>query len=447
MRILLICALDVWSLDRGKGAPTLERTLRAYADAGHTVDAVLPDIGANHFYDGAAPAPESRPEIPGVRFHTFHMPGLRDLAGRVPGFDALPAPLEKVDQKLRFALAFPWLAAKQAEAVLRSEPPFDLLYAYEAHAVLAARLLRRRGVRLPLVVRYQGTIMYPALKDRLLYYRRYEEALALKTRADLYIVTDDGTQGDEVLARLSPASKGRVKFWRNGLELDRLHAPSPAEREAARASLSIPDGAFVLLTASRLATWKRIDRAIRALPKVRAWVPGAMLLVAGDGEERARLEALARSVGVADAVRFAGAVRQTDVMTYMHASDVFLAVADLSNVGNPLLEAMTCGMCIVAVDAGDTRELIEDGGTGRLVDSSQRSGIAKALEERLADLLVALAADAGQRARLAAGAEAYARRQFWTWDQRMAAEVDAVQALAPGAGGPRTATQAAPGSG
>ena len=82
MRILLICALDVWSLDQGKGAPTLERTLRAYGEAGHQVDAVLPDIGANHFYrsrGAGGEAPESRPRIPNVRFHTFHMPSVRDL--------------------------------------------------------------------------------------------------------------------------------------------------------------------------------------------------------------------------------------------------------------------------------------------------------------------------------------------------------------------------------
>ena len=72
--------------------------------------------------------------------------------------------------------------------------------------MLAARLLRRRGFRLPLVTRFQGTVMHPALDDRLLYYRRYEEALALKTPADLVIMTDDGTQGDDVLARLNPAS-------------------------------------------------------------------------------------------------------------------------------------------------------------------------------------------------------------------------------------------------
>ena len=53
-----------------------------------------------------------------------------------------------------------------------------------------------------------------------------------------------------------------------------------------------------MLTASRLATWKRVDRAIRALPKVRVVGAERDALVVGDGEERARLEALARELGV-----------------------------------------------------------------------------------------------------------------------------------------------------
>jgi len=428
MRILLICALDVWSLDQGKGAPTLERTLRAYGKAGHQVDAVLPDIGANHFYHGGGArdeAPESRPHIPNVRFHTFHMPSARDLP-----LPALPAQALAFDQKARFALAFPWLAAKRAEALLRdASPPYNVIYAYEVHAALAARLLQRRGFRLPLVTRFQGTVMHPALTDRMMYYRRYEEALALKTRAGLLIMTDDGTRGDDVIARLNPAMKPRMKFWRNGLDLDRLRPPSEEERREARASLDLPDGAFIMLTASRLAAWKRVDRAVRAMRHVRSWLPDALLLVVGDGEERVRLEALARELGVAANVCFAGAVPQRDVVRAMHAADAFLAIADLSNVGNPLLEAMACGMCIVAVDAGDTRDLVLDGRTGRLVDNAQRSGFVKPLEERLADLLVQLAGDPAQRARLAQGAAAYAREHFWTWDERMAAEVEAVSAL------------------
>lgn len=427
MRILLLCALDVWSLDQGKGAPTLERTLRAYGEAGHRIDVVMPNIGANHFYHRGDrdETPESRPAIVNVAFHTFHMPSLRDLP-----LPSLPGAILAIDQKARFAAAFPWLAAKEAERLLRSSPePYDVIYAYEVHGVLAAKLLRRRGFRLPLVTRFQGTVMHPSLSDRVMYYRRYEEVLALKTPADLVIMTDDGTQGDDVLARLNPAVRRKTKFWRNGLDLDRLHAPTSQERIEARTALNIPADAFVMLTASRLAAWKRVDRAIRALPRVASWAPQALLVVVGDGEERERLEALARELGVSENVRFVGAVPQAEVMTYMHAADVFLALADLSNVGNPLLESMVCGMCVVAVDAGDTRDLIQDGVTGRLVDSSNRSGIARPLEERMADLLVTLAGDGAQRERLSLGAAAYAREKFWTWHQRMAAEIEAVQAI------------------
>ncbi len=419
----MICALDVWSLDQGRGAPTLHRTLEAYGSAGHRVTLVGPDIGANHLYrPGLRPWPEQRPAIPNVRYETFHMPSLKDLPFPIP------AALDRIEQKARFAALFPVLAARRAISCLEREA-YDVLYAYEVHGALATRLVQRR-FRLPTVARFQGTVMRPALDDPFLRARRYEEVLALRIPADLYIMTDDGTQGDEVLARLNPASRGKVRFWRNGVDLERLRPPSPQERREARAALGLPDDAFVMLTASRLAAWKRVDRAIRALPAVRAWTPGATLLVVGDGEERPTLEALADRLAVRDAVRFEGAVRQEEVVRYMWAADLFLALADLSNVGNPLLEAMATGMCVLTVDAGDTRELIRDGETGRLLDSPQRSGVAEPFERRLADAIVALAGDAALRERLGRGARAYAEERFWTWEQRLAAEIAEVERVA-----------------
>jgi glycosyltransferase involved in cell wall biosynthesis len=177
-----------------------------------------------------------------------------------------------------------------------------------------------------------------------------------------------------------------------------------------------------MITASRLATWKRVDRAVRALPQIVRDVPDALLLIVGDGEERERLEALARELGVIDHVRFAGAVPQDEVVRYMQASDVFLAPADLSNVGNPLLEAMACGLAIVTADAGDTGELVRDGETGRLLPDGDPAGIARAAIE--------LARDASLRERVAAGARRYAETNFWTWDERLAAEIDEVERLA-----------------
>jgi glycosyltransferase involved in cell wall biosynthesis len=417
MHILMLCALEVWALPSGGGAPTLHRTLRAYSERGHRVTFVTSTVGANAHLPGgrlrdAQPTPPL--ELAGLTFERFHLPSLQEA--RLP----LPAPLARIDQKMRFALLFPRLAAERAERVL-GRGPVDVLYAYEVHGALAARRLSKRW-RLPVVARFQGTVMYPSLGSPLARLRRYEEVLALRTPADLYIMTDDGTRGDEVLASVNPASVERLRFWRNGLDLDRLRPVDGAQKRSLRQALDLPNDALVLLTASRLAAWKRVDRAIAALPEVLAVVPNALLVIVGDGEERRNLEEQAAELGVAQHVRFAGAVAQERVSEYMQAADALLALADLSNVGNPLLEAMCCGLAIVAVDAGDTRDLIRDGDTGRLLSSGDRSHVAQAI--------IQLARDDEQRRQLAAAARRYADEHFWTWDDRLRAELDDVERLA-----------------
>ena len=414
MNILMVCALDVWSLSEGRGAPTLFRTLEAYGRRGHRVFCVTPTIGANHSHEPLAlTTPVEPPTIANVSFSRFRVPALSEAGWPLPGLVA------KADQKLRFALLFPWLAARRAGRILRSHP-VDVLYGYEVHGVLAVRGLLRRW-RLPTVSRFQGTVMYPALSSRLAYLRKYEEVLALRALADLYIMTDDGTRGDEVLARWNPASRGRVRFWRNGLDLDRLAPASAEEALGERRLLGIPEDAFVLVMATRLARWKRVDRALQAMPLVRAVLPEALLLVLGDGEERADLQALARRLSLGDAVRFLGAVPHREVASYMRAADLFLSLNDLSNAGNPLLEAMACGKAIITLDTGDTRDLIRDGETGRLLPTGDAEAVATAV--------VDLARDPSLRRRLEQGAREYARSRFWSWEERMAAEVAEVERL------------------
>ncbi|HUS82662.1 MAG TPA: glycosyltransferase family 4 protein [Dehalococcoidia bacterium] len=414
MNILMLSALDVWSLPGGSGAPSLYRTLKAYGERGHRVHYLAPTVGANHFGPIDDPAIETpAPQITNVTFTRFPVPSVSRW--RVPW----PQLALKADQKMRFAAAFPVVAARRAEDVLRSEP-IDLLYAYEVHGCLAARVLQRHS-KLPTVCRFQGTVMHPTLDNPLARARRYEEVLALRTPAGLYIMTNDGTRGDEVLARLNPHSEGRVRFWRNGLDMDRLKPAAPRQTVAAREALGIPGDRFALMTACVLLPWKHVDRAVRALAQIRRQLPEALLIVLGDGEERANLEALARELGVADSVRFEGAVPHSDVLRYLWAADVFLSLNDLSNVGNPLLEAMACGKPIVTIDNGATADLIRDAETGLLLPSGD--------PQRVTDAVLRLAQNRTLRRRIARGARAHATANFWTWEQRLAAELEEVERL------------------
>jgi glycosyltransferase involved in cell wall biosynthesis len=407
----MISALEVWALAGQGGAPSLYNTLTGYAKRGHEVDFVTARIGANHHHGAPAQQP---PKIFGVRFHTFQLPSLAETRWTLPGLAT------KADQKLRFATLFPLLASNKAKRLL-PERDYDLIYGYEVHGVLAARMLRREASGLPLVARFQGTVMHPYLDKPMSLARKYEEVLALRTRADLYVMTDDGTKGDEVLRRLNPGSKDKTRFWRNGLDLQNARPPTAEEAAAARESLGLAPDDFVLVTSSRLARWKRVDRAVDAVAILKQGGVRAKLLVVGDGEERANLERQASALNVTDRVSFVGAVSQTEVQRYLWAADVFLSVNELSNVGNPLLEAMLAGRCIVTLDEGDTRSLIRDGETGVLLRGGEPAAIA--------DALASLIQDQERRESLAAGALTLAQREFWSWEQRLDAEVEAVEAL------------------
>jgi glycosyltransferase involved in cell wall biosynthesis len=151
----------------------------------------------------------------------------------------------------------------------------------------------------------------------------------------------------------------------------------------------------------------------------------ARLLIVGDGEERTNLEEQSRSLGLDDLVCFVGSVPQAQVQNYLWAADVFLCVNELSNVGNPLLEAMIAGRCILTLDEGDTRDLIRDGETGVLLPPTGDPAT-------IAGALATLAKDPDRRRRLGAAAHRLAQRSFWSWQERIDAEVEAVTGLVAG---------------
>jgi N-acetyl-alpha-D-glucosaminyl L-malate synthase BshA len=119
----------------------------------------------------------------------------------------------------------------------------------------------------------------------------------------------------------------------------------------------------VLLHGSNFRALKRIPDAIEVLARVRVRCPAVLVLV-GDGPEREAVRRRAVQLGVLDAVAFVG--EQAEVAGLLQASDVFLLPSETESFGLAALEALSCGVPVVATRTGGLPELIEHGRTGFL---------------------------------------------------------------------------------
>lgn len=147
----------------------------------------------------------------------------------------------------------------------------------------------------------------------------------------------------------------------------------------APAALPAPPGAPRLLALGRLHANKGFDLLLRAL----ALLPGAHLSLAGEGPERAALEALARALGVADRVAFLGWRQDTGAL--LRACDVFVCPSRHEPLGNVVLEAWSAARPVVAAAAQGPVELMRDGETGLLVPKEDPAALAAAIAGLLAD--------------------------------------------------------------
>lgn len=182
---------------------------------------------------------------------------------------------------------------------------------------------------------------------------------------------------------------GRLRYVPNGVDLARFAGPG-------RSGGDVP----VVGTVAALRAEKNLGRLLRAFALATADVPGR-LVIAGGGPERAGLEALAGSLGVADRVTFTGHV--ADPSGVYGGFDVFALSSDTEQMPLSLLEAMAAGLPVASTDVGDVRLMLAEAGSAYVVGKEDAA---------LAGALRALLGDAGLRARLGAANRAKAVRDY-----------------------------------
>jgi phosphatidylinositol alpha-1,6-mannosyltransferase len=217
-----------------------------------------------------------------------------------------------------------------------------------------------------------------------------------------------------------PQVASRVRVVHLGTEP--AHFRPGVDTSHARSRYGLHGGPW-LLTVSRLEWHKGIDTVIRALPAIRAAHPGVCYAVAGEGERRPQLERLAADAGVADAVRFLGAVPDGLLPAVYNAADLYVGVSRYHDLmaegfGISLVEASACGLAVVGGRSGGVPDAVREGDTGVLVDPADPAAVAAAV--------IALLADPARRARLgAAGRRAV--ETYYNWD-RVVRDVRGIEA-------------------
>jgi glycosyltransferase involved in cell wall biosynthesis len=383
----------------------LEREVRSLSAAGYEVHVLARGAAGS-----AAPAGSPAVRAGAAIVHTLAVPRRWPLLG---------------GRDLRYLLTFvdgAWLAG--ARALAREVRP-ALIHAHDLPLAMTALALGREAGT-PVVLDFREN--WPAalrvwrsapersiarrLRSRLVAavhesgprYRRAEIAAARRADAVLVVIEENRDR----LARAGVPA-GKLFVVRN--------AADPADLAGDRGGFAAPESPFLVVYAGDLAHFRGVQDVIGAMPAVRTRVPGALLLVLGDGPARPFLEAEARRLGAGDVVRFAGWVPPAAVGAALEAA----AAGVIPHRRNPhtdttmpnkIYQCLALGVPVVTSDARPLERLVAATGCGLSAGSGRPGTYASAL--------LALA-DPAERALRAGNAKAAA--VSWEGEARLLLEV------------------------
>ena len=307
-------------------------------------------------------------------------------------------------------------AARSAEKFtqLHAATPFDILHSQSVGAYGIFERGLPRQLHLPIVTSLHGTHLdvlttswhtdfawtnpfgvarFCAVAAKMTFSYAAHDLWFIRSSTVVIATSDADVSKYKKLYRLPDAQIRKVY---NGIDTALF---APRREDGLRAELNIPTGDKIILALARLQKEKGAQNAIAVLSRIREKIP-ATLVIVGDGDYRAALEKLARDLGVAAHVRFAGAQTLTECARYFNACDVFVdPTLRTDGYDLTIAEAMACAKPAVVSDVGANSTLI-DAATQRdgiLIPRGDNDALARETLRVLAD--PALARRLGEQAR------------------------------------------------
>ena len=179
--------------------------------------------------------------------------------------------------------------------------------------------------------------------------------------------------------------RGRITVIHNGVDVSQLRLATPEQKRVARGDLGIENGQPVVLMVAAMRPEKAHEALLAAVAQLKDEGRKTRVLLAGDGERRAALEAIAESLGVRGDVEFLGIRR--DVVRLLHAADVVVLPSHgvVETLPLAVLEAMAAGTPVIASAVGSVPDLVRDGETGWLIPPADSVSLANRIRYILDD--------------------------------------------------------------
>lgn len=317
-------------------------------------------------------------------------------------FDAT-LPFEVVRDRSRLMVPTPAIARRSAQ-IARTRGCDRVWFGAAAPLGLMAPTLRRAGVRRTIATTHGHEVWWSSVPGARSLLRAIGERNDVLTYLGEYCRT-------RIARPLTAAARARMAQLTPGVD-DTVFRPG-CGGDAVRERHGLA-GRPVIVCVSRIVARKGQDVLVRALPAIRERVPGAALLLVGDGPHRSAIERLVTSLGLSDDVVLAGRVPWHQTPAYYDAGDVFCMPSrtrrfglEPEALGICYLEAAATGLPVVAGDSGGAPDAVLDGENGYVVDGRSPHAVA----DRCAELLI----DPQLRARLGARGREWVGQQ-WRWD-------------------------------
>ncbi len=286
-----------------------------------------------------------------------------------------PLPLEPLPPKLTYVTTGINSLFRYCLTTLRclvTRGKYDLICCGHLNLLPLAYLAKLK-IQVPWLTIMHGTDAWQPTDSRL--------SNLLVPKVDAFIAVSEITKTR--FLRWAKINGDKVLILPNAVELQDYRAGAKDSDLLQRYGLT---GKTVLLTLSRLwATdnYKGIDEVMELLPALSEQIPEIAYLIVGEGDDRGRLEAKARALGVDDRVIFAGFIPENEKADHYRLADAYVMPGWGEGFGIVYLEALACGIPALGSKLDGSREALRDGELGILVDPHDREELRQGLLEVL----------------------------------------------------------------